>query len=266
MMKSTRRMLSASAAFAVALSLLGMAAPAAWASNANHGKTPNHKAADHQGSASSHAHGNASTRGSYNHPQPYSHADLGGHGANPGSPSNPNPYRSTRNGSPSLNGNGIGQATGKPCAGCVGRADNKNPNGQQPGGSDHNNGYECDGNHGIGRTNPAHTGCAPTVPFSTPPPPPGGTTTTTTVPGPPAAKTTGAVLVSRGTPAGYKETAASPAVPAPASWLGALPFTGLPALGIAFVGLILVALGALLTVSARRRQADRLVARPNPTD
>src|SRR5436190_1332309 len=63
------------------------------------------------------------------------------------------------------NGNGGGKATGKPCAGCVGKADNKNPKGQMPNGSDANAGYECDRNHGIGRTNPAHTGCT-----STPPP------------------------------------------------------------------------------------------------
>lgn len=68
-------------------------------------------------------------------------------------------YHSTCDGSPSLNGNGGGQATGKPCAGCVGAADNKNPPGQAPDGSDANNGYECDGNSGIGKTNPAHTGC-----------------------------------------------------------------------------------------------------------
>jgi hypothetical protein len=58
-----------------------------------------------------------------------------------------------------MNGNGDGAATGKPCAGCVGAADNKNPPGQFPDGSDANNGYECDGNSGIGKTNPAHTGC-----------------------------------------------------------------------------------------------------------
>jgi len=79
-------------------------------------------------------------------------------GQGPGSP-----YDSTCDGSPSGNGNGNGNATGKPCAGCVGAADNKNPPGQFPDGSDHNNGYECDGNHGIGRTNPAHTGCAATT-------------------------------------------------------------------------------------------------------
>jgi hypothetical protein len=81
------------------------------------------------------------------------------------------PYDSTRDGSPSLNGNGGGNAVGKPCAGCVGKADNKDPPGQMPGGSDANAGYECDRNHGIGRTNPAHTGCKATTP---PPPPPGG--------------------------------------------------------------------------------------------
>ena len=33
-----------------------------------------------------------------------------------------------------------------------------------PNGSDHNAGYECDRNHGIGRSNPAHTGCTSSVP------------------------------------------------------------------------------------------------------
>jgi LPXTG-motif cell wall-anchored protein len=70
-------------------------------------------------------------------------------------------YASTCDGSPSENGEGGGKATGKPCAGCVGAADNKNPKGQFPDGSDANNGYECDGNKGIGKGNPAHTGCLP---------------------------------------------------------------------------------------------------------
>lgn len=70
-------------------------------------------------------------------------------------------YCSTRDGSPSRNGNGDGDAKGRPCAGCVGKADDKNPPGQYPNGSDANNGYECDGNSGIGRSNPAHTGCTP---------------------------------------------------------------------------------------------------------
>jgi hypothetical protein len=73
-------------------------------------------------------------------------------------------YCSTRDGSPSRNGNGGGKATGRPCAGCVGKADDKNPPGQRPNGSDSNNGYECDGNNGIGKSNPAHTGCTATAP------------------------------------------------------------------------------------------------------
>jgi hypothetical protein len=76
-----------------------------------------------------------------------------------------NNYASTCDGRPSGNGNGNGMSTGKPCAGCVGNADNKNPPGQFPDGTDHNAGYECDRNHGIGRTNPAHTGCLPAAHF-----------------------------------------------------------------------------------------------------
>jgi LPXTG-motif cell wall-anchored protein len=45
----------------------------------------------------------------------------------------------------------------------VGKADNKNPKGQRPDASDHNNGYECDGNNGIAKGNPAHTACPPPV-------------------------------------------------------------------------------------------------------
>jgi hypothetical protein len=98
-------------------------------------------------------------------PPPLSHADTNHGGANGQCPGGP--YCSTRDGSASGNGNGNGKATGKPCAGCVGKADNKNPKGQLPGGSDHNNGYECDGNHGVARSNPAHTACTTPVP---PPP------------------------------------------------------------------------------------------------
>jgi LPXTG-motif cell wall-anchored protein len=90
------------------------------------------------------------------------HSDSG-HGAN-----RRGAYDQTCDGSPSGNGNGKGQASGKPCAGCVGNADDKNPPGQAPNGSDHNAGYECDRNHGVGRTNPAHTGCR--VQSSSPPP------------------------------------------------------------------------------------------------
>jgi hypothetical protein len=107
--------------------------------------------------SSDHSHGNAGTSGDSTQPQPPSNADQNSGGANGKCPDGP--YCSTRDGSPSGNGNGGGKATGKPCAGCVGKADNKNPKGQYPNGSDHNAGYECDRNHGIGRTNPAHTGC-----------------------------------------------------------------------------------------------------------
>jgi len=109
--------------------------------------------------------GTASTVGDVKKPQPLSNADRNAGGANGQCPGGP--YCSTREGSPSLNGNGNGKATGKPCAGCVGKADNKNPKGQKPGGIDHNAGYECDRNHGIGRSNPAHTGC--TKPETCPP-------------------------------------------------------------------------------------------------
>jgi hypothetical protein len=62
-------------------------------------------------------------------------------------------------GLPSNNGNGQGNAYGKPAAGTVGKADAKNPPGQLPGPEDFNNGYECDGNSGIARGNPAHSSC-----------------------------------------------------------------------------------------------------------
>ncbi len=64
-------------------------------------------------------------------------------------------------GDPSGNGN----ATHQPAAGTVGKADSKNPPGQATDGSDANNGYECDGNQGIGQTNPAHTGCGYVAPY-----------------------------------------------------------------------------------------------------
>ena len=81
------------------------------------------------------------------------------HGCDQANENDGDPYDSTCDGSASQNGKGDGNATGKPCAGCVGAADNKNPKGQMPNGSDANNGYECDGNQGVGQTNPAHTGC-----------------------------------------------------------------------------------------------------------
>lgn len=67
------------------------------------------------------------------------------------------PYCPNGVGQPSGNGN----ATNQPAAGTVGSADSKFPPGQSPDGTDNNNGYECDGNEGVGQTNPAHSGCSP---------------------------------------------------------------------------------------------------------
>ena len=71
-----------------------------------------------------------------------------------------------------------GGGNGK-CAGCDGKSDYKNPQGQYK--NDHNNGYECDHNGGVGKGNPAHSRCKrPTTttcpPGGCPPPdcPPGG--------------------------------------------------------------------------------------------
>ena len=108
-------------------------------------------------SQADHSSGTAGTSGDPSQPQPKSNADQNPGGANNGGDCGA--YCSTRDGSASGNGNGDGKATGKPCAGCVGKADNKNPPGQRPDASDGNQGYECDGNNGIGKTNPAHTGC-----------------------------------------------------------------------------------------------------------
>ncbi|HET6818546.1 MAG TPA: hypothetical protein VFH66_15060, partial [Mycobacteriales bacterium] len=124
-------------------------------------------------SSSDHSAGNAGTSGDPSQPQPVSNADQNSGGAN--GQCTGATYCSTRDGSPSMNGNGGGKATGKPCAGCVGKADNKNPPGQEktdPYGTFPNNGYECDHNNGIGKTNPAHTGCTTS----------GGTTDCTTNP------------------------------------------------------------------------------------
>lgn len=62
---------------------------------------------------------------------------------------------------PSDNGNGQGNAYGKPAAGTVGNADTKNPPGQVNKFplDDPENGYECDGNSGIAKGNPAHSFC-----------------------------------------------------------------------------------------------------------
>jgi hypothetical protein len=156
--------------------------------------------------------------GSSSSPQPISNADANPGGANGQCPGGA--YCSTRNGSASMNGNGGGKAVGKPCAGCVGRADNKNPKGQRPNGSDHNAGYECDSNHGIGRSNPAHTGCTAAVTppttckdTSSAPGLPGSVPPSTVVPATTPVAVTPAVLVS---PAEAVAPAVTPVVVSPA--------------------------------------------------
>lgn len=209
-------------------------------------------------------HSSSTKDGTQNQPQPYSGADSNGNGANPGATSSPNPYKSTRDGSASLNGSGTGQSTGKPCAGCVGKADNKNPPGQQANGSDANAGYECDTNHGIGRSNPAHTGCA----------------TTTTVP-PGTGSGPGTPPSNGGTPVVTQSGSKGPSIPvtsrsADAPLLGAaspalgvtaqpsssrLAFTGsntsaliMFGVGIAVLGLIIV---AMTKIGSRGASASR---------
>ena len=165
-------------------------------------------------------------------PQPPSNGDFSGNGANVHGP-----YDSTRSGAPSLNGNGTGAAVGKPCAGCVGKADNKNPRGQLPNGSDPNAGYECDRNHGIGRTNPAHTGCiVVTVPTLPPPPstkPPGVT--------PPGSH-------SGGSANGVSPVAVAQAAP------GNLAATGTNSSAMVTLGVGLLVAGALISLLAAVRR------------
>jgi hypothetical protein len=182
-----------------------------------------------------------------------SHNGASGHGAN-----HSGPYDRNFTGAPSGNGNGNGKATGRPCAGCVGNADNKNPKGQYPNAAtDGNNGYECDGNHGIGRTNPAHTGCrsaAPTTMSSTAPSSPSGpgrgsvagqTASPQHVAPTPAAPTAPPVLGERtsspGTTTPVKAVRSSTS--AQRASKVRLPFTGFALLALAGIGALAVLLG-----------------------
>jgi hypothetical protein len=75
--------------------------------------------------------------------------------ASAGGANSDGPYTGYATGMASYNGNGKGKAVGRPDAGSVGKADQKNPPGQVN--NDTDNGYECDENSGIAKTNPAHT-------------------------------------------------------------------------------------------------------------
>src|SRR5881398_3445295 len=105
---------------AVLVAFVGTGATSAFADTGQSGQHGKSAAAKH---APDHSSGTAGTSGDPTKPQPQSKADKNSGGANGQCPGGP--YCSTRDGSPSKNGNGGGQAKGKPCAGCVGKADNK---------------------------------------------------------------------------------------------------------------------------------------------
>ena len=164
----------------------------------------------------------------------------GGSGANTGGA-----YDDNCQPAPSGNGNGGGKATGKPAAGTVGKADEKNPPGQQPGPNDKNNGYECDGNKGIARTNPAHTGCKTTT--NNPPP---DDETETKVEGESLTRVTPKTTTTSSTPA---TEVLGVVFERPA---GTLAVTGAEVKGTAVAGMTLVLLGSALALAARRRQTE----------
>jgi len=186
-------------------------------------------------------------------------------------------YCSTRDGSPSHNGNGHGKATGRPCAGCVGNADDKNPHGQYANGSDHNNGYECDGNAGIARTNPAHTGCttpqAPSAPEDEVTSPPAGPDVAPESPAVPADEPAVTPGAPSDQPAGHTpaevdgvtvtKDAKAPEVlgvrltrpvAAPDGTQGTLPFTGGETVEWLLAGLALLVTGLVVTREGSRRR------------
>jgi len=155
-----------------------------------------------------------------------------------------NPYdHDNCDGTIGLHGNG---GNGK-CAGCTGKADDKWPGGQYPG--DHNNGYECDHNGGIGKGNPAHSKCPVEVsrPSRRPsrrrspsqPPKPGEVSRPSAPPSIPAPP----VQVF-----GRPPLEVSPALPGipPAEQPGALPVTGSRDASIfMFIGVLLIGAGSL---------------------
>ena len=232
------------------------ASTASSASTASEAKpaTPAPQAAEHKTSAAKSSakgseHGGS---GDLTSPQPISNADANDGGANGQCPGGP--YCSTRDGSPSLNGNGGGNATGKPCAGCVGKADNKNPPGQMPNGSDANAGYECDTNHGIGKTNPAHTGCQPTTPPPCVPTPEQPCVVTPPVVTPPVVSPPSVTPPVVSPPTAAAPEAEAAVLPAAAG----LPQTGAPAdlAWLAGAALASILAGSGLLFGRRRRYDD----------
>jgi len=195
-------------------------------------------------------------------------------------------------GEPSGNGNSTNNNRQRPCAGCVGNADYKNPPGQLPDGTDHNRGYECDGNQGVGKMNPAHSRCKPggaappvTPPVTPPTPPLTPPTPPLTPPTPPLTPVTPPLTPVTGPPAetppggggeeearevlGVNEAPELPEAPptrpvlavipvraqaaAPAEKLGELPFTGGEPLLLGLLGLLALAAGLALARVLRPR-------------
>ena len=151
-------------------------------------------------------------------------------------------YCSTTDGTPSGNGNGNGGGN-QPCAGCVGNADNENPSGQHHDGNDHNNGYECDGNNGVAKGNPAHSVCpttVTTVPQTTTTTAPSTTTTTA-----PATTTTTVAAVTTTTVAGGTTTTTAASVLGVQFTQGQEQARGFAVTGSGYIQPMLV-LGALL--------------------
>ncbi|RSN32277.1 hypothetical protein DL990_20435 [Amycolatopsis sp. WAC 01416] len=185
--------------------------------------------------------GNGGAPPGHTKPQPPSKADFSGHGAN-----KHGPYDSTRDGSPSANGNGGGKAAGKPCAGCVGKADDKNPPGQLPGGSDANAGYECDRNHGVGRGNPAHTACTPAQPPGEKPP-----AVTPPLGGPPAQVAPAAVV-----PVAAQAAAVVPRSDTVGASPASLAKTGFDLEPALLAGLGLLTAGGAVVLAGTRRRRD----------
>jgi hypothetical protein len=228
-----RQVRSRAGGVAFALVSASLAGSAMFASSAV--ADPGNSQADSHGES-----GTAATVGPTTSPQPNSNADDNGHGANVG----PGPYTSTRNGSASGNGSGDGLAIGEPCAGCVGKADNKTPPGQMPDSSDPNSGYECDLNHGVAQTNPAHTGCDLSVstPVVSSPP---------VVSRPPGASSS--PEVSAGDAVSGEQVSPGPAggVVTRSPVAGSLAFTGTDLLPLVFTGLGALGLGAAMVFGRR---------------
>jgi len=201
----------------------------------------------------------------------------------PACSTSPNPYAACPGqGSNETGGSGNLAHPNQPGPGEVGKADNQNPgansggHGQQPDGTDHNRGYECDQNPGVGDGNPAHTvNCGPAPTTAVPRVP---TTSTTAAPRVPTTSTTVApqvtpprevigenvtrpVVVEAPTPAPPAAIAVPPRPVAPAQPAAPaapvareLAFTGSSTWALASLALALLLIGFGLVQLAGRRQ------------